>query len=122
MAPRMNAEQDVEPPVPTAEQHRALLNDCWRLTRALPSSGVLDSGGRPYRAVYVERELKALEQPLELTPAFTACAPCAFRRRAASRFIEPSDLGSAVAGGRFGCSDRCRLLAGTYVSLDQSIR
>ena len=47
--------------VPTAEQHRALLNDCWHLTQALPGSGVLDRRHRPYRALRVEQKLKALE-------------------------------------------------------------
>jgi tetratricopeptide (TPR) repeat protein len=47
--------------VPTAEQHRALLNDCRELAGALPASGVLDRGRRPYRAIRFERKLDAVE-------------------------------------------------------------
>ncbi len=46
--------------MPTAEQHRALLSDCWALARALPGSGVLDRGRRPYRAIRFERKLNAV--------------------------------------------------------------
>jgi tetratricopeptide (TPR) repeat protein len=46
--------------VPSAEQHRALLNDCWDLARALPTSGVLDRARRPYRAIRFERKLAAV--------------------------------------------------------------
>jgi tetratricopeptide (TPR) repeat protein len=46
--------------VPTAEQHRALLSDCWGLARALPTSGVLDRARRPYRAIRFERKLDAV--------------------------------------------------------------
>jgi tetratricopeptide (TPR) repeat protein len=46
--------------VPTAEQHRALLSDCWDLARALPTSGVLDRARRPYRAIRFERKLDAV--------------------------------------------------------------
>jgi tetratricopeptide (TPR) repeat protein len=48
--------------VPTPEQHRALLSDCWDLARALPTSGVLDRGRRPYRAIRFERKLDAVAQ------------------------------------------------------------
>jgi tetratricopeptide (TPR) repeat protein len=46
---------------PTQEQHRALLNDCWYLVHELPTSGVLDRGGRPYRAQRVAMKLQKLE-------------------------------------------------------------
>jgi hypothetical protein len=46
---------------PTPEQHLGLLNDCWHLVHALPTSGVLDRGGRPYRALRVERKLQTVE-------------------------------------------------------------
>jgi hypothetical protein len=46
---------------PTSEQHRALLNDCWELAKALPDSGVLDRGRRPYRARRFERKLSEVE-------------------------------------------------------------
>jgi tetratricopeptide (TPR) repeat protein len=46
--------------IPSAEQHRALLNDCWDLARALPSSGVLNRARRPYRAIRFERKLDAV--------------------------------------------------------------
>lgn len=52
---------DPETPSPTPEQHRAVLHDCWELVQALPTSGVLDRGKRPYRALRVERKLRALE-------------------------------------------------------------
>jgi tetratricopeptide (TPR) repeat protein len=47
-------------PAPTPEQHRALLSDCWELARAYPTSGVLNRGGRPYRAIRFERKLDAV--------------------------------------------------------------
>ena len=43
--------------LPSQEQHRALLDDCWAIARALPTSGVLDRGRRPYRAIRFERKL-----------------------------------------------------------------
>jgi tetratricopeptide (TPR) repeat protein len=46
--------------VPSTEQHRALLNDCWALARALPGSGVLDRARRPYRAIRFERKLDSV--------------------------------------------------------------
>jgi tetratricopeptide (TPR) repeat protein len=46
--------------VPTPEQHRALLSDCWDLARALPSSGVLNRARKPYRAIRFERKLDAV--------------------------------------------------------------
>jgi hypothetical protein len=46
--------------LPTSEQHRALLEDCWELARGLPTSGVLDRARRPYRAIRFERKLDAV--------------------------------------------------------------
>ena len=46
--------------VPSAEQHRALLNDCWALARALPDSGVLDRARRPYRVIRFEHKLDSV--------------------------------------------------------------
>jgi tetratricopeptide (TPR) repeat protein len=46
--------------IPSREQHRALLNDCWAIARALPTSGVLDRARRPYRAIRFERKLDAV--------------------------------------------------------------
>jgi tetratricopeptide (TPR) repeat protein len=46
--------------VPSPEQHRALLNDCWAIARALPTSGVLDRARRPYRAIRFERKLDSV--------------------------------------------------------------
>jgi hypothetical protein len=46
--------------VPTPDQHRALLRDCRHLIDQLPDSGVLNSGGKPYRALRVERKLADL--------------------------------------------------------------
>jgi hypothetical protein len=44
---------------PTPEQHRALLADALDLAAQLPDSGVLDSGGKPYRALRYERAVNA---------------------------------------------------------------
>ena len=53
--------------VPSTEQHRALLNDCWALACALPGSGVLDRARRPYRAIRFERKLDSVaSDPVEL--------------------------------------------------------
>jgi tetratricopeptide (TPR) repeat protein len=46
--------------VPSPEQHRALLNDCWALARALPDSGVLNRARQPYRAIRIERKLDSV--------------------------------------------------------------
>jgi len=46
--------------VPSPEQHRALLSDCWGIARALPDSGVLDRALRPYRARRFERKLDSV--------------------------------------------------------------
>jgi tetratricopeptide (TPR) repeat protein len=46
--------------VPSPEQHRALLSDCWAIARALPTSGVLDRDRRPYRAIRFERKLDSV--------------------------------------------------------------
>jgi tetratricopeptide (TPR) repeat protein len=46
--------------VPSPEQHRALLNDCWDLARALPDSGVLNRARQPYRAIRFERKLDSV--------------------------------------------------------------
>lgn len=48
------------PSIPTSEQHRALLDDCWAIARALPTSGVLNRGRRPYRAIRFERKLDSV--------------------------------------------------------------
>jgi tetratricopeptide (TPR) repeat protein len=45
---------------PTPEQHRALLNDCRAIARALPTSGVLDRGRRPYRPIRFEPKLDSV--------------------------------------------------------------
>jgi hypothetical protein len=45
---------------PTPEQHRALPSDCWAIARALPTSGVLDRGKRPYRPIRFERKLESV--------------------------------------------------------------
>jgi hypothetical protein len=55
------------PGAPTPEQHLALLHDCREVAEALPSSGVLDQGGRPYRPIRFERKLDAVQdEPDEL--------------------------------------------------------
>jgi hypothetical protein len=46
-------------PVPTPEQHAALLHDVQEQLAALPRSGATNAGGRPYRASGAERAVKA---------------------------------------------------------------
>jgi hypothetical protein len=50
------------PAEPTPDQHRALFDDCWEIARALPTSGVLDRGRRPYRAIRFERKLESVRR------------------------------------------------------------
>jgi tetratricopeptide (TPR) repeat protein len=53
--------------VPSPEQHRALLSDCWDIARALPDSGVLDRARQPYRARRFTRKLDSVaHDPVEL--------------------------------------------------------
>lgn len=47
--------------IPTPDQHQALLRDARHLIDQLPDSGVLNSGGKPYRAIRLERKLANLE-------------------------------------------------------------
>jgi hypothetical protein len=45
-------------PVPTSEQHAALLSDVREQLAALPTSGALNAGGNPYRAQRTERAVE----------------------------------------------------------------
>jgi hypothetical protein len=53
--------------VPSPEQHKALLSDVVERLAALPTSGALNAGGKPYRAQRTERAVEARAgEPVEL--------------------------------------------------------
>jgi hypothetical protein len=56
--------------IPTPEQHAALLYDLTEQLAALPSSGAMNAGRKPYRASRTERAIKAREDDPEALAAY----------------------------------------------------